>query len=311
MTAPTCPGQRRPTPNALGALDGATRATDGADAPFAPVAAVDQDIPPDAARSRGVPAVERAVALLDALALAREPQSLAALARSLALPKSSLHGLLATLASAGLARRTADGQFALGPKPLQWAEAYASQSDVLRAFHDHADRTVALRTETIMLATLEGGDVHYLACRQGTRPLAVNFRVGGRFPAAVTSSGKAMLANLDEDEVLRRVGDLGAVRLTRHSVASARQLLQQLAAFREQGWATDDEETAEGMQCFGAAVFGARRAAPVAAVAVSVIKAGLAPARHAELVDAVRALAAAISAELGAGPRPPRPTIAA
>jgi IclR family transcriptional regulator, blcABC operon repressor len=308
MTATTYPDRRRPTPDALRTTGDTTHVTDGADASVTPAA---QANAPDTARARGVPAVERAVALLDALALAREPQSLAALARSLALPKSSLHGLLATLASAGLARRTADGQFALGPKPLQWAEAYASQSDVLRAFHDHADRTDALRTETIMLATLEGADVHYLACRQGTRPLAVNFRVGGRFPAALTSSGKAMLANLDEDEVLRRVGDMAAVRLTRHSVASAGQLLQQLAAFREQGWATDDEETAEGMQCFGAAVFAAQQAAPVAAVAVSVIKAALAPARQHEVVAAVRALAAAISVELGAGPRPPRPTIAA
>jgi IclR family transcriptional regulator, blcABC operon repressor len=252
-----------------------------------------------AAAPRAVPAVERAVALLDALAAAREPQSLAALARALALPKSSLHGLLATLGAAGLARRNAEGQFALGPKALQWAEAYAAQSDVLRAFHDQAGRIPALRAETIMLATLEGADVHYLACRQGTRALAVNFRVGGRFPAAITSSGKAMLASLDDEAVRLRVGDVTAARLTRHSVASTEALLRQLATFRAQGFATDDEETAEGMQCFGAAVFGAQRPIPVAAVAVSVIKAGLAPARQAELVAAVRALAAGISAELG------------
>ena len=59
--------------------------------------------------ARTVPAVERAIALLDALATASQPQSLAALARSLSLPKSSVHGLLATLAAAGLARRNADG----------------------------------------------------------------------------------------------------------------------------------------------------------------------------------------------------------
>jgi len=256
--------------------------------------------PPDqASAARPVPAVERAIALLDALAGARAPQGLAALARALALPKSSVHGLLSTLAAAGLARRDADGQFALGPKALQWAEAYAAQSDVLRAFHRHATRMPALGEETIMLAMLDGPDVRYLACRQGTRPLAVNFRVGGRFPAAITSSGKAMLASLDDEAVQRRVGDISGTGLTRHSVASTPALLRQLARIRRQGWATDDEETAEGMQCFGAAVFAAQQPEPVAAVAVSAIKAQLSAPRRDELVAAIRSLARTVSDELG------------
>jgi IclR family transcriptional regulator, blcABC operon repressor len=254
-----------------------------------------------AAPVRAVPAVERAIALLDALAAAPAPQSLAVLARSLSLPKSSVHGLLATLAAAGLARRDADGAFALGPKALQWADAYAAQSDVLRSFHAHAHGFAALRSETVMLATLDGADVLYLACRQGSRPLAVNFRVGGRFPAAVTSSGKAMLASFTDQQVRTRVGDIGGSRLTRHSVGSTGALLRQLAQFRSQGWAVDDEETAEGMQCFGAAVFGARSAEPIAAVAVSVIKAGLTVRRRTELIKAIQGLAARLSHELGSG----------
>jgi DNA-binding IclR family transcriptional regulator len=125
--------------------------------------------------ARLVPAVDRAARLLDALALARQPQSLAALARALGLPRSSLHGLLATLVALGLARRNDDAEFSLGPKVLQWADAFAAQSDVLRAFDAHVDRVAALATETVMLATLDGADVVYLACRPGSRPLAGNF----------------------------------------------------------------------------------------------------------------------------------------
>ena len=258
----------------------------------------------DAARL--VPAVERAVRLLDALAAARQPQSLAALARGLALPRSSVHGLLATLVALGLARRDGEAAFALGPKALQWADAYGTRSDVLRAFDACVDRFPALGTETVMLATLEDADVVYLACRQGSRALAVNFRVGGRFPAACTSSGKAMLAALPDAAVRERIGAGPLPRLTRHGPASAAALLRQLEDVRRQGHAVDDEETAEGMQCFGAAIRGARGTDALAAVAVSVIKAGLAPRRRTELVDAIRRLADAIAVELGAAP-PPRP----
>ena len=61
-----------------------------------------------AARTRPtalVPAVSRALALLERLAGAREPMSLARLAAELALPKSSVHGLCNTLVSFGYLRR--------------------------------------------------------------------------------------------------------------------------------------------------------------------------------------------------------------
>ena len=256
--------------------------------------------PADAPR---VPAVDRAVRLIDALAASHEPLPLAELARRLALPKSSVHGLLATLVAHGLARRNDDGEFSLGTRPLQWADAYVAQSDILRAFDANARRIEPLATETVMLAVLEGAEVLYLACRPGSRPLAVNFRVGGRFPAAFTSSGKAMMASLPDDTVRTLLARQPFTRPTRHSVLSAAALMRQLASVRKQGYATDDEETAEGMQCFGAPVYGPRRPEAVAAVAVSVIKAGLSTRRRSELVASVRQLAQELSSALGAAPR--------
>jgi len=255
--------------------------------------------------TRLVPAVERASRLLDALAASRQPLSLADLARALELPRSSLHGLLATLVALGLARRNSDAEFTLGPKALQWAQAYGTQSDVLRCFDARVDADPRLVTETVMLATLDGADVVYLACRQGSRPLAVNFRVGGRFPAPCTSSGKAMLATLDDDDVQRRLPAGPLPTLTRHGVSSRTALLRQLAEVRRHGHAIDDEETADGMQCFGAAVVGARGTVSLAAVAVSVIKAGLTPRRRTELLDAITGLARQLSLDLGAPPERP------
>ena len=251
---------------------------------------------------RLVPAVERATRLVDALAAAGHPLALADLARDLRLPKSSVHGLLGTLVALGLARRDGDGRFALGARPLQWADAFASQSGLMRAFERHTGEFPALRAETVMLAVLDDAQVAYLACRQGTRALAVNFRVGGRFPAACTSSGKAMLASLPQARVRALLRDAGFARLTRRSVMSAPALLRQLEEVRARGYAVDDEETAEGMQCFGAPVFALGRSEAVAAVAVSVIKAGLTVKRRDEIVRAITGLASAISAQLGAPP---------
>ncbi len=249
--------------------------------------------------ARLVPAVERAVMLLDAIAAAGRPQALADLSRQLQLPKSSVHGLLNTLVALGLARRAENGLFALGVKPLQWADAFIGQSDLMRAFDRHANAFPELLPETVMLAVLQDDRVIYLSCRQGSRPLAVNFRVGGRFPASCTSSGKAMLASLPDPQVRRILGRQPLERLTPHGIDSVDVLLAQLATAREAGYATDDEETAEGMQCYGAAITAARQPQAVAAVAVSLIKAGLTPDRRDAIVASITGLALRISQELG------------
>ena len=270
--------------------------------------AVAPDVPDDASPARAqVPAVVRASRVLDHLADARDPVTLAALVRDLGLPKSSVHGLLATLTGLDLVRRLPGGEFALGPRVLQWAASYSRQSDIVGAFNELAGRIDALRAETVMLAVLDEADVVYLACRPGSRPLAVNFRVGGRFPAAFTSSGKAMFATMTDDAVRARLAGIAWRRLTRQGVASPAALLRQLAAVRDEGHAVDDEETAEGMTCFGAPVFRAGQPEAVAAVAVSLIKATVTAKRRNETVAAIRALADALTERLGGHADRPEP----
>lgn len=246
-----------------------------------------------------VPAVERAVRLVDHLAGLHQPQPLAALSKALGVPRSSLHGLLHTLVVLGLATRSERGEYTLGAKPVQWAGAFGQQSGVVAAF-DAVSGLPELREETVMLAVLDGAEVLYLACRPGTRALAVNFRVGGRFAASCTSSGKAMLATLPAERVRALFGQDPLPRLTRRSVGSVPLLLRQLGEARARGYAIDDEETAEGMHCYGAPVFAAGRVEAVAAVAVSMIKASTSASRRDQVVAAIRELAARISKRLGA-----------
>ena len=181
-------------------------------------------------------------------------QALADLARALALPRSSLHGLLATLVHLDLARRDDHACFRPGARPVQWAGAWNAQAEVVASFQRQAHALAALELETVMLAALDGHEVVYLDCRPGQRSLEINFRVGGRLPAAIASSGKAMLASLTDTQIRERLKGHPFERITRHSVASMTALLRQLRTVRETGYAVDDEEAAQGMLCLGAAV---------------------------------------------------------
>ena len=120
-----------------------------------------------------VPAVSRALTLLERLATAREPMSLARLSSELALPKSSVHGLCSTLVSFGYLRRQPDGTFLIGPRVMGLAEAFVSGTDVAQEFNAlWADSGLAPE-EAVVLSVLSGGDALYVGVRNSARPLGL------------------------------------------------------------------------------------------------------------------------------------------
>jgi len=248
----------------------------------------------------GVPAVIKAVRLLDALATAREPLTLTALAGELKLPKSTLHALCATLVQTGLVRRFENGTYHLGLHVVDLSHALLARTDLTTEFARVWDSLALLPEETIILSVLDGADVVYVACRNGTRPLGVNFRIGMRLPANCTASGKALLSTLPQRRVLELGRAHGFAALTRKSVTDPRRLLKQLAEVRKRGYSVDDEGTGDGMICFGAPVFGAGAAHAVAGVGVSLVKAATSARDRTLAIQAVRKLAATLSDRLGA-----------
>lgn len=252
-----------------------------------------------AAGASRVPAVSRALTLLERLAQQREPMSLARLASELALPKSSVHGLCSTLMSFGYLRRQSDGAFLIGPRVMGLAEAFVSGTGVAQEFNAlWADRGAAPE-ETVVLSVLSGGDALYVAVRNGARPLGLAFNVGMRLPAYLSGSGRAILAQRPPDEVrgLYPAGPLPL--LTRKGPRSIEAVLRERALTLGRGFSIDDESVREGVYSFGAAVFDSSGQA-VAGVAVCINKALLGVDHGERHKQAALAVARTLSQRLGA-----------
>ena len=251
-----------------------------------------------------VPAVTRALTLLDRLALRREPMSLAQLTDELALPKSSVHGLCNTLMSFGYLRRQPGGAFLIGPRVMGLAEAFVSGTDVAQEFNALWADVGAAPEETVVLSVLSGTDALYVAVRNSARPLGLAFNVGMRLPAYLSGSGKANLAQRDPEEVRRLFADGLRTHLTRKGPREVETLLKELALTRKRGYSIDDESVREGVYSFGAPVFDASGQA-VAGVAVCINKAMLGADRGERHREAVLSVARTLSQRLGALSGPP------
>lgn len=251
------------------------------------------------ARRHAVPAVARAARLLDLLALAREPLGLAALAKALQLPKSTVHGLCATLVDAGLVARLDDATYHLGVHIMDLAQAYLARTDLTAEFVRILNSETPMPEDSVVLSVLDGADIIYVASRNGSRPFGFNFRIGMRLPANCAASGKALLSTIPTERVEELARSRSFYALTRKSVAKLAPLLTQLEKIRRNGYALDDEETRHGMVCIGAPVFASSVGEAVAAVAVSMPKDALNTRRKALAIATVKHIAATLSQRLG------------
>jgi DNA-binding IclR family transcriptional regulator len=225
----------------------------GSDHPGAALAITDG--PPMTEPETLAPAVTRAALVLDVLA---ESGSVAVgpseLARRLGLPKSSIANICSALADAGLVRRIGTG-FALGRHLAELGGAYLSTVDQVQEFYEAARTLPAGSEETVQFAVLDGLEVIYLARHDGRQPVQLQSAIGRRLPAPSTATGKAALASLPKDQLAQRLdGRTTLPRATRKAHATVDELLADLTEIRRRGYAIDDEQTMEGVVCYGVMV---------------------------------------------------------
>jgi IclR family acetate operon transcriptional repressor len=127
-------------------------------------------------------------------------------------------------------------------------------------------------------------------------------RLGSRSPIHASGVGKALLANMPEQQLAGILQQRGLARYTERSIDNATQLRAELQRIRQLGYALDDEEHAIGLRCVASAIFDENGQA-LAAISLSGPKARVTDARLDELGIAVRHSADEITLALG-GQRP-------
>jgi DNA-binding IclR family transcriptional regulator len=254
-----------------------------------------------------VPAAAQALEVLRYLGAQAEPVAAAAISRDLALPRSTVYHLLDTLARAGFVVHVAEERrYALGVAAYELASGYGRQTSLQRLARVPLAALVDHAGQNAHLAIMHGRDVIYVIEERakGRPPLITD--VGVRLPAALTASGRAMLALLPGAQVRALYAEPGSIALRNErgprSLAALRQLLVET---RRRGFATEDGEVTPEFASVAVAATD-RAGYPVASVAVTFPGAEAGPAERERLAAQVARTAAELSRRLGSAPRPSR-----
>lgn len=187
--------------------------------------------------TRRIEAVERAVAVLDALAAARELGT-NELAREIGVHASSVSRLLATLEAGGLVVRIAEtGRYRLGLRLAELGHVALGGFDLRELARPHLRALVARTGETATLSVPGEGEAITIDFVQSPQFVASIARLGRPSIGHATAVGKVMLAFGGGEAT---GGSLQ--RFTEATITEPAQLAREIERVRDQGWAAARSE---------------------------------------------------------------------
>ncbi len=193
--------------------------------------------------------MRRALAILEAVAVAEGALTPTELNKGLKLPKPTIHRLCAMLADEGYLQHSLDGKgIVAGPKLRAMAVGVMAGAGGQRAalhaiLEDLADNV----GETCNINIPDGNAMRYLDRVEARWPLRLQLPIGTRVPLHCTASGKMFLGCLSPARRAQVVDNLTLEPRTPNTITDSTKLTAALDRVREAGYGADNEEFLEGM----------------------------------------------------------------
>ena len=254
--------------------------------------------------SSQVPAATRTLSILRVLASASGPMTAVAIARELALPRSSTYHLLTAMHELGfVVHLPEEERWGLGVAAFEVGAAYLRHDPLERLARPLLRKLlkdVSPQPVVAHLGILHGREFLYLLKEQSPRHPDVVTEIGVRLPANLTASGRAILALLPSAQVRATFPDrLAFVDRTGRGPRTWQSLTETLNTEAAQGFSSEDGFIAEGFSSVACAVLDHSHR-PIASVGLTFASNEVGAADRKVLVASAQRCARAISKRLGA-----------
>ena len=215
---------------------------------FTQITVQQQIILPSMPHNQRLSALEKALAVLEAVADQPQAVGLPDLAARLNLPRQTVHRVLGQLEEAGLVLRDLSRErYAIGARQTRLALSTLCSKNqptqvkvVLQALVDELE-------ETCNIGVLDGLDYVYLARIECKWPLRAHLEAGSRIGAHMVSGGKMLLSQLEPDKCKRLLKARKLEAGTSKTITRPAELEAELARIRARGYAMSNQEFLDGI----------------------------------------------------------------
>mgnify|MGYP000382543358 CR=1 FL=1 len=203
----------------------------------------------------------RGLRIIEALAEAPTPLSLAELAERVRLDNSTVHRLVQLLSEHGYAvRRGSSKRYCAGPMTVSLLSTYHPINNFRRETDEILRRVREETGETILLVLFLGSQRIILNLVQGRESLATSYQTWLRSPVHGSASGKVMLMYLPDKAANDLLGAEPYASVTPFTITDAKTLSEYLNAARKRGFVVARDDTLVGMTAIAAPILWKSRA---------------------------------------------------
>lgn len=210
----------------------------------------------DDSQMRTVKSVENALEILEYLRDVNEA-TVSEIAQHSTLSSGSVHTHLTTLKQHGYVVQGGDA-YRLGPLLLPLGEHVRNKSPIYQAAAEQVDRLAEETGECAHLVIEHDGRLVTLYETFGENAVGTEYHTRKREEPIehhhCTAAGKAILSQLDDEDIATIIDRHGMLQRTPHTITTRADLFAELEEIREQGYAINDEEQMVGIRAVGAPV---------------------------------------------------------
>lgn len=190
----------------------------------------------------------RGLEIMRAFTRTRPSMTLSDISRATGLPRAAVRRFMLTLVGEGYAQT--DGKyFNLKPKVLELGYAALSSLSFVEVAQPIMARLAFKLEESVFAAMLDDEDVVYVGSAVSPeRRVRISVAVGSRAPAHAVSTGRVLLAALNEDQCEEYLAKAALTRFTPNTVTSRARLRKLIKDAGAQGWSIVDQELEIGLR---------------------------------------------------------------
>jgi IclR family KDG regulon transcriptional repressor len=248
---------------------------------------------------KGIQVIDRALDILELLAIEKEGLGVTEIGNRLSLHKSTVHRILAAMAERGyIEKGPTNCSYKIGLKLVELSSVYLSNVELKTEARPYLWELASRLNMATHLAILDGTDAIYIEKVDLASSMRLYSQIGRRIPVYCSALGKSLLSDLPEKKLKEIVAKIVFKRLTTNTITAAGTLLKEVLAVRSKGWSVDDEEHDEGIRCLAAPIFD-YRGKVIAALSVSGLTSVLPSSKDVEIGALVSNAALKISERMG------------
>lgn len=178
--------------------------------------------------------------------------------KTLKIPKTSAYDIVTTLAEMGMVNvdRGQLKHYTIGLTAYRIGINYTNNLDFISVIEPELKSLARETGKTVFFGVRSDCEVVYICKAEPENPIITTATVGTKNPMYCTSLGKVILAYSDKETREQVLKGLKFHKKTDRTITTHEALVTELEKVKSQGYALDEREMEDHMECVGAPVFG-------------------------------------------------------